>query len=192
MNIVYDKTIFYRFNWLPQVKELQQRLETPNNETDYLFTLLRNVHKNGVPSSEYRLEMVLENQRGMKVFGIPLYSGKSLIPKMDPSNFQLLNGDNMYLLGELSQFPLSDLGWQWTWPEWYVLMANDVDEEGWVYSRVFFASRHWKGKHYMGHFVRRRIWIRLRNRTENAANQTEPIDSCEVGEVMEKLRVHAT
>ncbi|KAG7191961.1 uncharacterized protein KQ657_002567 [Scheffersomyces spartinae] len=164
MNIVYDRAIFHRFNNLPQVRELKQRLETPSNETDYLFTILRNDHLNGVPSSEYRLELVVENQRGMKVLGIPLYSGKTLIPKMDPTNFQQLSGDNLYLLGDLSQFPLSDFGWEWTWPEWYVLMASDVDEEGWVYSRLFFASKHWKGKHYMGHFIRRRVWIRLRNK----------------------------
>lgn len=35
-------------------------------------------------------DIIVENQRGIKLFGVPFYSSNFLLPGMDPPNFQLL------------------------------------------------------------------------------------------------------
>lgn len=118
-------------------------------------------------------DYVIENQRGMKMFGIPLFSNNSLLP-IDPKRYQLVSGKSLSLSeNKLENFLLPDLGWRWSWDVWYILMYNDVDDEGWVYSHFFFnkglSSGMWKGKYYFGNFVRRRIWMRMRTRTNVAS-----------------------
>ncbi|ODV66369.1 hypothetical protein HYPBUDRAFT_90278, partial [Hyphopichia burtonii NRRL Y-1933] len=112
----------------------------------------------------YDFDFIIENQRGMKVFGIPLFSNKSLLPFIDPSNYQHINGKTILLnYNKIENYPLPDLAWKWGWSNWYIYMVHDVDDQGWIYSSLIFNWKfNWKGKYYFGNFIRRRIWIRLR------------------------------
>lgn len=115
------------------------------------------------------LELIIENQRGLKLFGIPLFSSNILFPLVDPPPFQRLDGLRVSLaLNAIANYPLPDLGWQWGWDQWYVLMLADVDEQGWVYLLMFLWLGHrWHGKYYFADFVRRRLWVRMRQREKN-------------------------
>lgn len=118
------------------------------------------------PGMEYAFQFIVENQRGMKVFGIPMFNGKSLIPGIDPPPYLRVDGTRVNLSDNtIENYPLPDLNWRWAWELWYVLMLNDVDESGWLYLSVFFRKGlHWHGKCFVGNFVRRRLWLRMRVR----------------------------
>lgn len=122
---------------------------------------------NDIVNEGIQFEYILENQRGMQLFGIPLFSNRSLLPLIDPPTYQTIHEKPLYLSeNTMNNYPLPDLGWRWDWDTWYVLMYNDVDDLGWIYSNIVF-NRHlsdgrWKGKYYFGNFIRRRIWIRMR------------------------------
>ncbi|ODQ80069.1 hypothetical protein BABINDRAFT_28536, partial [Babjeviella inositovora NRRL Y-12698] len=111
-------------------------------------------------------DFVVENQRGMTLFGIPMFSKHSLLEPLDPPSYQSVNTNNDVLQGYhraiLELYPLPDLLWDWAWDSWCILMNNDVDDQGWIYLRFFFQSSLWHGKSKLGNFVRRRIWVRLR------------------------------
>lgn len=115
---------------------------------------------------EYAFQIIVENQRGLKIFGIPCFNRKSLIPGLDPPPFQRVDGTRVILSDDsIENYPLPDLNWRWAWDSWYVLMLNDVDESGWMYlSAIFRKGLHWHGKCLLGNFVRRRLWLRLRTR----------------------------
>ncbi|CAK7895919.1 hypothetical protein CAAN1_03S01090 [[Candida] anglica] len=178
--------IYPKFENFPQIKGFRE-LFSKNNDNSYnndsLTTAILseyrrnskvNTPKNEIIGKDIDFEFIIENQRGLKFFGIPLFSSKPLIPIVDPPNFQSLNGNSILNAVELRNdsihttltniYPLPDLNWEWTWDTWYVVMLYDVDDQGWIYSGLLFNSKHWKGKYYFGNFVRRRIWARLRNR----------------------------
>lgn len=115
---------------------------------------------------EHAFQFIVENQRGMKFFGIPCFNRKLLIPGLDPPQYTRIDGSKVKLSDDrIGHYPLPDLGWKWAWDLWYVLMLNDVDEQGWKYLGLVFRKRlHWHGKYYLGNFVRRRLWVRLRVR----------------------------
>ncbi|CUM65500.1 uncharacterized protein PRCAT00003145001 [Priceomyces carsonii] len=155
-----DNAIYKNIANLPPIKQLIQILNSSNTTNNLLQVLIENVDH-----EEVNLEFIIENQRGMKFFGIPLFSEESLVPLIDPSSYQTLKGTNMLLsYNDLNNYALPDLDWEWSWPNWYVLMFDDVDDQGWIYSKMFFSNRHWKGKYHLGNFVRRRVWIRMRNK----------------------------
>lgn len=118
---------------------------------------------------EVTFELIIENQRGVKLCGIPMFSKNSLFPHLDPPPFQRLDGLKVVLsLGKIENYPLPDLGWRWTWHKWYVLMLDDVDDLGWVYLLIFLRMwLKWHGTYYFGDFVRRRVWVRMRQRVED-------------------------
>lgn len=158
-----DKLIDAKLIQLPQLNEFFQLVNDSQLINRLFFQKILQLIDN--PTHEYKLELVIENQRGFKVFGIPVFSDKSLVPVLDPSTFQSINGHNLKLINNnLNNLPLPDLGWEWEWDNWYILMLNDVDDQGWIYSKLLFRSHHWKGKYYFGNFIRRRVWIRLRRR----------------------------
>lgn len=162
MEELIDKSINLRFLNLPQLNELK-RLIDDEHLNDILKQKLSGRGERD-DDLEYKYDIIIENQRGMKFFGIPLFSKNSLLP-FDPSNYQLINGKNLKLINNsINNYPLPDLNWVWHWKTWYILMINDVDDQGWIYSRFYFNSHHWKGKYYFGNFIRRRIWVRLRTR----------------------------
>jgi hypothetical protein len=134
-----------------------------------------------------RYEVIIENQRGATLFGSKLYSKESVLYPLDPPKYQTLTGQN---LTHLSMYPEPANNWHWSWEQWHVMMINDVDEEGWIYSAVRFGSYHWAGVGKFGNFVRRRIWVRLaeRSKTEDDIGteyQKEPEDeTSELGHVI--------
>ncbi|RLV91260.1 Sporulation-specific protein 73 [Spathaspora sp. JA1] len=118
-------------------------------------------------TTPYQFDFIIENERGIKIFGIPLYSQKSLLPIIDPKQFQSINKTNLNIpLSNIDNYPLPDYNqWKWNWDQWYLFMYKDVDPHGWMYSTALFQSdRRWRGKYYFGNSVRRRIWIRMRQR----------------------------
>lgn len=116
-------------------------------------------------------DIIIENQRGTMFFGISLFSQNSLITPVDPPVYQTLKGDP---IPDLKLIPLPDFHWQWAWPHWSIAMIGDVDEDGFVYSHVRFSSKRWKGVYKFGNFVRRRIWIRRRDRIHPITSSRGP------------------
>ena len=129
-------------------------------------------------------EIIVENQRGLTVLGYPLFSANLLLPTLDPPQFQLLCkqevkeialhktsgnvADITYTLNKLSHqvsssfehlYPLA-FDECYSDNKWYVYMSlADADDQGWCYSWNFH-NRRWKSKNG---FVRKRIWIKLKN-----------------------------
>lgn len=111
-------------------------------------------------------DSLVENERGITLFGIPMFSSSLLMPHLDPTHWQIINVEDMKLknIGEHSLLSRGEL-----YPlaksahvgeKWFVLMdfgdTVDMDDQGWLYSWSFDSSR-WKSKHG---FVRRRIWVK--------------------------------
>lgn len=143
--------------------ELSLRLEGARCFKETVAILL-DFNKTLLPQN-YQYDFIVENQRGAKFIGIPMFSSKSLLPLVDPGHYLTLNGAKINIVGNnLESYPAPGLHWKWCWPCWYVLMFNDIDDQGWIYARVFFSNSlgTWKGKSYPGNFVRKRIWMRLR------------------------------
>ncbi|OBA21009.1 hypothetical protein METBIDRAFT_41268 [Metschnikowia bicuspidata var. bicuspidata NRRL YB-4993] len=114
---------------------------------------------------EHAFDVIVENQRGVKLLGIPLFSGKSLLPLMDPPMYQRLDGVKVTLAHEaMANYPLPGVDWHWSWALWYVLMLYDVDESGWLYLTFWRPTSSWHGRYHVSDFVRRRLWVRRRHR----------------------------
>ncbi|ODV95489.1 hypothetical protein PACTADRAFT_26525, partial [Pachysolen tannophilus NRRL Y-2460] len=120
---------------------------------------LNSTHSDNLDNIDY--DIIAENQRGLIILGIPLFSKYSLVSPFDPPYYQNVNGNS---INDLSLYPLPDLNWKWSWDRWYVLMNDDVDDKGFVYSAINFNSVNWKGKYKFGNSIRRRIWIRMREK----------------------------
>ncbi|PWW72413.1 hypothetical protein C7212DRAFT_287717 [Tuber magnatum] len=106
------------------------------------------------------IDILYENQRGVFVCGIPLFSSKGLL-NLDPAPWQ--NGLFRDSAVSIVNAQLPDPSWAWAWKTWYVDMTQDVDEEGWTYSFSFNPAFSWHGNHVWFHsFVRRRRWLRKR------------------------------
>ncbi|RPB17142.1 hypothetical protein P167DRAFT_569624, partial [Morchella conica CCBAS932] len=106
------------------------------------------------------IDILYENQRGMFVCGIPLFSAKGLL-NFDPGPWQNKHHHDSAVSIVNAQVP--DPSWAWAWKTWYVDMTTDVDEEGWTYSFSFSPAFSWHGTHIWFHsFVRRRRWLRKR------------------------------
>lgn len=114
--------------------------------------------------SKFQFDYIIENQRGWKLIGIPVYSYKALWPIIDPPHYQTIHGGKVNTINHnLSTYPLPDINWKWVWENWYIFMINDIDDQGWFYSYVFFKDKNnWNGKSNLLKFVRKRIWMRLR------------------------------
>ncbi|KAK6461994.1 hypothetical protein DFJ63DRAFT_206959 [Scheffersomyces coipomensis] len=155
-----------------------------HNDKNFSNTLnVLNHFNSKLPNKNYQFDFIIENQRGLKLFGIPLFSKNSLIPIIDPSNFQLLNGKTLLLTyNQLQYYNLPDFNWSWCWDKWYILMYHDVDDQGWIYSNFFFSNsisdKSWKGKYYHGNFIRRRIWIKLRKKVDNGSDVDDDNEEC--------------
>ncbi len=108
------------------------------------------------------VDVLYENQRGYFLFGIPLFSQKSLL-NLDPSPW--VTGEFKASAVDITNAQVPDPSWEWAWRSWYVDMSLDVDEEGWQYSFSFKSGFSWHGTHPWFHsFVRRRRWLRKRVR----------------------------
>jgi len=115
-------------------------------------------HKHKEPPSE--VDILYENQRGLFLCGIPLYSHSSLL-NFDPAPWVTKDLKDSPVNIANAQVP--DPSWIWAWKSWYVDMSYDVDEEGWQYSFSFGRRWSWHGSHPWFHsYVRRRRWLRKR------------------------------
>lgn len=155
---------------MPNYDQLIKLLEANNFNTKSLGDVLSQRILPDSDELDVAFDLIIENQRGLKLFGIPLFSRNSLLPLIDPPLFQRLDGTTVSLpLDKIENYPLPDFGWDWGWLQWYVMMLNDVDELGWVYLLLFLRLQlQWHGKYYFGDFVRRRLWVRMRQREKEA------------------------
>jgi hypothetical protein len=112
---------------------------------------------------EVDYDLLLENERGMSILGYPLFS-PNLFP-WDPAQFTTPQGIQV---NGLKLYPLPTNQWHWLWDKWYVVMAGDTDDQGWMYSWRF-RGRWWRGRMLFGS-VRRRTWIRLRGKSKSILN----------------------
>jgi hypothetical protein len=110
------------------------------------------------------IDVLYENQRGWWFFGVPHFSGKTLL-NFDPKPW--LNGNKKPSPVNITNAQVPDPSWEWAWKSWYVDMSRDVDEEGWEYSFWFSEGTAWHGTHPWGYsWVRRRRWLRKRVRKQ--------------------------
>ena len=117
-----------------------------------------------ISTTPYQFDFIIENERGIKIFGIPLFSHRSLLPIIDPSNYQNINGKRLTVpLSKLENYPLPDSNWEWEWSHWYVYMYKDVDPTAGC-TRIFFQCDNGWRKYYFGNTIRKRVWIRLRKK----------------------------
>lgn len=115
-------------------------------------------------STKSVIDRCYENQRGWFLFGFPFFSS-SLLP-FDPAGWTSDKG--VAISGDPSTYLLPETSWKWVWKRWYVDMTLDVDDQGWSYSWRF-GSKSWYGSHlWLQSFVRRRVWIRKRQKKEKA------------------------
>lgn len=157
----------HNINKLPQFKYDQELLEclsqfTLQENTYEIASNLNDQLKKGRDDVKY--EIVIENQRGATVFGSKIYTQQQLFYPVDPPKFQTLTGMK---LQSLELYPEPNHNWKWVWNKWHVLMINDVDENGWIYSKVSFNSKNWTSAGQFGKFARRRIWIRMMKKTHD-------------------------
>lgn len=123
------------------------------------------------------MDILYENQRGAFLFGVPLFSSSSLL-NFDPKAW--LNANMRTSPVDITNAQVPDPSWEWAWKNWYVDMSRDVDEEGWEYSFSFGGRIHcaWHGTHPWFHsFVRRRRWLRKRERKHASAKNKQSMDS---------------
>ncbi|MCJ1351669.1 MAG: hypothetical protein MMC33_001653 [Icmadophila ericetorum] len=133
--------------------------------------------KKAKAQGEIATDVLIENQRGLFIFGMPLYSSNSLL-NFDPPTWQ--TGDLKESAVNINNAQVPDPSWMWTMKTWYVDMSGDVDEQGWEYSFSFEqtlkplvkSSFAWHGNHPWFHsFVRRRKWIRRRVKIHSRINK---------------------
>ena len=119
------------------------------------------------------------------MFGSKFYSKESVLYPLDPPKYQTLTGKNLM---KLSMYPEPASNWRWSWNHWHIMMINDVDEDGWIYSSMRFGSYHWSGVGKFGNFVRRRIWIRMVERVASSyGDLRNGEDDSDVEETLEIL-----
>ena len=53
----------------------------------------------------YQFDFIIEHERGIKLFGIPLFSHKSLWPIIDPSHYQSISGKKLSIPISLENYP---------------------------------------------------------------------------------------
>lgn len=118
------------------------------------------VRSHSSAKDSYEIDVLYENQRGVFICGVPLYSPRSLLP-IDPAPWSnALFHDSMV---DITNAQPPDPSWEWLWKSWFVDMSADVDDEGWEYSFAFSPYFSWHGAHVWFHsFVRRRRWLRKR------------------------------
>lgn len=155
-----------RINRLPQFYRADEFLKCLSEftiENESLKDFRKLIDQKNPNQKFIKYEVIIENQRGATLFGSKLYSKESVLYPLDPPKYQTLTGQN---LANLAMYPEPANNWHWSWKQWHVMMINDVDEEGWIYSAIRFGGYHWTGAGKFGNFVRRRIWIRMSERSK--------------------------
>lgn len=124
------------------------------------------------PLSESAIDILYENQRGGFLCGLALFSsaalGASDAPPWTNSSFKP-SATNIHN----AQPP--DPSWEWAWAEWKINHDEQVkmDEDGWEYSFMFSKKFSWHGPRWYNSYVRRRAWIRKRERQHSGYKTME-------------------
>ena len=125
-------------------------------------------------NSESIVDILYENQRGLFIFGYPLYSSKSLL-NFDPGAWT--DAESRDKAVDIRNAQVPDPTWMWSWKRWYVDMSGDVDEQGWEYSLIFGKTFSWHGTHPWFHSaVRRRRWLRKRVKIQRTTRSADAHD----------------
>ncbi|KAK9462831.1 uncharacterized protein V1516DRAFT_671243 [Lipomyces oligophaga] len=159
-------------------KQLQEQIDMQDRRRQHLAKFISDTDS----SSDY--DILYENQRGFFFFGEPLFSSQSLV-QIDPPSWQDL--ENQYSPVDILTAAVPDPSWEWAWHTWYIDMAYDVDSQGWSYA-FYFRSRNWHGSHnWFTSFVRRRRWIRKRQRVKHL-DSSDNLDLDVLGPILDRDR----
>jgi len=123
-------------------------------------------------SPETSIDILYENQRGGFLCGMPLFSSKAL-GNLDPSPWTNSVHKTSPTDPRTAQVP--DPSWEWAWPEWRINHDDGVDADGWEYSFMFAKKFSWHGPSWWNSFVRRRVWIRRRIKTNTPYTPQDPL-----------------
>ncbi|MBE3041840.1 hypothetical protein IMZ48_04515, partial [Candidatus Bathyarchaeota archaeon] len=119
------------------------------------------------------IDILYENERGGFMCGIPLFSSKAL-GNLDPTPWTNVFHKASPTSIHTAQVP--DPTWEWSWPEWRIHHHHDVDEGGWEYSFMFSRKFSWHGPRWWNSFVRRRTWIRKREKRRTGMASSRDAD----------------
>ncbi|EPE04966.1 meiotically up-regulated 65 protein [Ophiostoma piceae UAMH 11346] len=129
---------------------------------------------------EAAIDVLYENERGLFLCGIPLFSRQAL-GNLDPSPWT--NSVHGSSPTDITTAQVPDPTWEWAWPEWRVNHDDGVDEDGWQYSFMFAKCFAWHGPSWYRSFVRRRAWIRKRVKRTSAASVSLAAASLGLGHI---------
>ncbi|XP_024524741.1 uncharacterized protein LOC9654875 isoform X2 [Selaginella moellendorffii] len=125
-------------------------------------------------------EEVFENERFQPMLGWGSSWPGHLLP-LDPGRWSKRD-----LSGSSQEFPQVELplGWEWS-SDWFV-DTSVLDPDGWVHGFSFQALTDFPGGNYVGklNFVRRRRWLRTRERTSSLESSRCILGSIKPGEVI--------
>jgi hypothetical protein len=122
-------------------------------------------------SPETAIDVLYENQRGLFLCGMALFSSKAL-GNLDPSPWT--NIAHKTSATDITNAQVPDPSWEWVSKEWTVNYENDVDEDGWEYSFAFSNKFSWHGRSWYNSYVRRRAWVRKRAKKQ-LGYQAQPL-----------------
>lgn len=148
------------------------------NKMNKLMIQLRQQEMNKSTSTlkrQFSYDLLIENERGLILFGYPLFNKNLLISNFDPPPFTNIFNEKVNISHSgtstgsitynMNLIPIvNGSNWSWSWDKWHILMLNDdIDDQGWLYSGVSFHSRvNWRGRYRIGDNVRKRYWIRAK------------------------------
>lgn len=111
------------------------------------------------PQPETAIDVLYENQRGMILCGMKLFSSKAL-GGLDPPAWTNIAGKPSAT--DITNAQPPDPSWEWVWKDWTINHDDGVDDEGWRYAFAFGKPFSWHGPSWYNSCVRRRAWIRKR------------------------------
>lgn len=120
---------------------------------------------------ETAIDILYENQRGLFLCGVGLFSSKAL-GNLDPPAWT--NFAHHASPTDITTAQVPDPSWEWAWPEWRINHDEGDDEGGWEYSFMFARKFSWHGPKWYSSFVRRRAWIRKRVKKNDLNGPQDP------------------
>lgn len=115
------------------------------------------------------IDILYENQRGLFLCGIPLFSSLALGAADAPPWTNIAFKASAT---NIKNAQVPDPSWEWVWKDWSINHTDDVDENGWEYSFMFSKKFSWHGPTWWNSFVRRRAWTRKRMKKSSLSNLT--------------------
>ena len=131
---------------------------------------------------EEAIDILIENERGGFLCGIPLFSRQAL-GNLDPSPWT--NSAHGTSPTDIHNAQVPDPTWEWAWPEWRINHDKEghEDEDGWEYSFMFASCFAWHGPTWYSSCVRRRTWIRKRVRRMSTAAMSAAASAIGLGQI---------